>query len=212
MHTHRSHQLGCLQSISHSARAIGARFALGMLALILVGAGCRKSHEEAEFDACYKRCIDPPAKECQPGHPWCVVACRGGARQSPIVSARVGGAAGKDDGPAILAHSVGLETIGGVYTPLIRKCSDLPTEFSEAFSTGADNQSSVEIVLLTGEAPVAKDNQLLGRFHLDGIRPAPRGVPQIDVRFRIDRGGSLEVTATDRDTKQRQGISVAIEH
>jgi molecular chaperone DnaK len=95
--------------------------------------------------------------------------------------------------------SLGIETMGGVFTKLIEANTTIPTKKSETFSTAADNQPSVEVHVLQGERPMAKDNKSLGRFHLDGIMPAPRGIPQIEVLFDIDANGVLSVAAKDRD-------------
>ncbi|MDZ7345585.1 MAG: molecular chaperone DnaK, partial [candidate division KSB1 bacterium] len=96
--------------------------------------------------------------------------------------------------------SLGIETLGGVTTKLIPKNTTIPTRKSEIFSTAADNQTSVEIHVVQGEREMAADNRTLGRFHLDGIPPAPRGVPQIEVTFDIDANGILKVTAKDKAT------------
>jgi molecular chaperone DnaK len=104
--------------------------------------------------------------------------------------------------------SLGVETLGGVMTTLIPRNTTLPTRKSETFSTAADNQTSVEIHALQGERPLAKDNRTLGRFHLVGIQPAPRGVPQIEVAFDIDANGIMNVSARDQATGQEQKITV----
>src|SRR5690606_18561104 len=96
--------------------------------------------------------------------------------------------------------SLGIETLGGVSTKLIEADTTIPTKKSEVFSTASDNQPSVEIPVLQGERPMAKDNRTIGRFHLDGIPPAPRGVPQIEVTFDIDANGILHVSAKDKGT------------
>lgn len=104
--------------------------------------------------------------------------------------------------------TLGVETLGGVMTPLIPRNTTIPTSKSEIFSTAADNQTQVEIHVLQGERPLAKDNKSLGRFILDGIPPAPRGVPQIEVAFDIDANGILTVTAKDRATGKSQAIKI----
>lgn len=104
--------------------------------------------------------------------------------------------------------SLGIETLGGVFTKLIEANTTIPTRKSEVFTTAADNQPSVEIHVLQGERPLAKDNKTIGRFHLDGIPPAPRGVPQIEVTFDIDANGILHVTAKDRGTGKEQKIRI----
>ena len=97
----------------------------------------------------------------------------------------------------VVPLSVGIETLGGVMTKLIDANTTIPTRKSQVFSTAADNQPSVEIHVLQGERPMAKDDKTLGRFHLDGIAPAPRGVPQIEVTFEVDANGILNVSAKE---------------
>ncbi|MGB9774231.1 MAG: molecular chaperone DnaK [Bacteroidota bacterium] len=104
--------------------------------------------------------------------------------------------------------SLGIETLGGVMTTLIPANTTIPTRKSEIFSTASDNQTSVEIHVLQGERPMAADNRTLGRFHLDGIPPAPRGVPQIEVTFDIDANGILHVSAKDKATGREQSIRI----
>ncbi|MCB0507022.1 MAG: molecular chaperone DnaK [Bacteroidetes bacterium] len=104
--------------------------------------------------------------------------------------------------------SLGIETYGGVFTKLIEANTTIPTKKSETFSTAADSQPSVELNVLQGERPMAKDNKSIGRFHLDGIPPAPRGVPQIEVIFDIDVNGILSVTAKDKGTGKEQNIRI----
>ncbi len=104
--------------------------------------------------------------------------------------------------------SLGLETLGGVFTKLIDRNTTIPVEKSQIFSTAADNQPSVEIHVLQGEREMAADNKTLGRFHLDGIAPAPRGVPQIEVTFKIDANGIVNVSAKDMGTGKEQHITI----
>lgn len=104
--------------------------------------------------------------------------------------------------------SLGIETLGGVMTKLIEANTTIPTRKSEIFSTAADNQTSVEIHVLQGERPLAKDNKTIGRFFLDGLPPAPRGVPQIEVTFDIDANGILNVSAKDKATGKSQQIRI----
>ncbi len=108
----------------------------------------------------------------------------------------------------VVPLSVGIETLGGVMTKLIEANTTIPTRKSETFSTAADNQPSVEIHVLQGERPMAKDDKTLGKFHLDGIAPAPRGVPQIEVTFEIDANGILNVSAKDKATGKEQSIRI----
>jgi molecular chaperone DnaK len=104
--------------------------------------------------------------------------------------------------------SLGIETLGGVLTRLIESNTTIPTRKSEVFSTASDGQPSVEIHVLQGERPMAKDNRTIGRFHLDGIPPAPRGMPQIEVTFDIDANGILHVSAKDKGTGREQKIRI----
>jgi molecular chaperone DnaK len=104
--------------------------------------------------------------------------------------------------------SLGIETLGGVSTVLISRNTTIPTRKSEVFSTAADNQTSVEINVMQGERPMARDNKSLGKFHLDSIPPAPRGVPQVEVTFDIDANGILNVHAKDRGTGKEQKITI----
>ena len=104
--------------------------------------------------------------------------------------------------------SLGIETLGGVMTKLIDSNTTIPTKKSEIFSTASDSQPSVEIHILQGERPMAIDNRTLGKFHLDGIPPAPRGVPQIEVTFDIDANGMLHVSAKDKGTSKEQSIRI----
>jgi len=104
--------------------------------------------------------------------------------------------------------SLGIETLGGVFTKLIDRNTTIPTRKSEVFSTAADSQTSVEIKVYQGERTMAKDNRLLGVFQLVGIPPAPRGIPQIEVTFDIDANGILNVTAKDRATNNEQKITI----
>jgi molecular chaperone DnaK len=104
--------------------------------------------------------------------------------------------------------SLGIETMGGIMTPLIQRNTTIPTRKSEVFSTAADNQTSVEVHVLQGERPLARDNRTLGRFHLVGLPPAPRGVPQIEVTFDIDANGIVNVSAKDLGTQKEQKITI----
>src|SRR5207248_1508871 len=104
--------------------------------------------------------------------------------------------------------TLSIETLGGVATPLIPRNTTIPTKKSEVFSTAADGQTSVEVHVLQGERPMARDNKTLGRFHLDGIPPAPRGVPQIEATFDIDANGIVHVMAKDRATGKENKITI----
>jgi molecular chaperone DnaK len=105
--------------------------------------------------------------------------------------------------------SLGIETLGGVFTKIIDRNTTIPTKKSQVFSTAADGQTSVEVHVLQGERPMARDNKTLGVFHLDGIPPAPRGVPQIEVTFDIDANGIVHVSAKDRGTGKEQNITIS---
>ena len=105
--------------------------------------------------------------------------------------------------------TLGIETAGGVSTAMIERNTTIPTKKSQVFSTAADNQPAVDIVVLQGERSMSQDNKTLGTFKLDGIRPAPRGTPQIEVTFDIDANGILNVTAKDKDTGKDQKITIS---
>jgi len=105
--------------------------------------------------------------------------------------------------------SLGIETLGGVMTALIARNTTIPTRKSEMFSTAADNQTSVEVHVLQGERPMARDNRTLGRFHLTGLPPAPRGLPQVEVAFDIDANGIVNVSAKDTATGKEQKITIS---
>ena len=108
----------------------------------------------------------------------------------------------------VTSLSLGIETMGGVMTKMIEKNTTIPTKKTEIFSTATDNQPAVDIVVFQGERERARDNKLLGTFKLDGILPAPRGVPQIEVTFDLDANGILNVTAKDKGTGKEQHISI----
>jgi molecular chaperone DnaK len=104
--------------------------------------------------------------------------------------------------------SLGLETLGSVMTPLIERNTTIPVKKSETFSTAEDNQTAVDIHVLQGERPMAHDNMSLGRFRLEGLQPAPRGIPQVEVTFDIDANGILNVTAKDKATGKAQQVTI----
>ena len=104
--------------------------------------------------------------------------------------------------------TLGIETLGGVMTPMITRNTTIPTKKTETFSTASDGQTSVEVVVTQGERPMARDNRLLGRFHLDGLPPAPRGVPQVEVTFDIDANGIVNVHARDKGSGKEQKITI----
>ena len=132
------------------------------------------------------------------------VVAAGAAIQGGVLSGSVNDVVLLDVTPL----SLGIETLGGVSTRLIERNTTIPTRKSEVFSTAADNQPSVDIHVLQGERNLAKDNKSIGRFRLDGIAPAPRGVPQIEVTFDIDANGILNVTAKDLGTGKEQKITM----
>ncbi|KAK9855773.1 hypothetical protein WJX84_008371 [Apatococcus fuscideae] len=132
------------------------------------------------------------------------VVALGAAVQAGVLAGEVGNIVLLDVTPL----SLGLETLGGVMTKLITRNTTLPTSKSEVFSTAADGQTSVEINVLQGEREFVKDNKSLGNFRLDGIPSAPRGVPQVEVKFDIDANGILSVTATDKGTGKKQDIKI----
>lgn len=132
------------------------------------------------------------------------VVAVGAAIQAGVIGGDVGDVVLLDVTPLTL----GLETLGGVRTPLIDRNTTIPTSKSQIFSTAADNQTQVEINVLQGEREMAADNKSLGRFILDGIPPAPRGTPQVEVAFDIDSNGILNVTATDKKTNKEQKITI----
>lgn len=141
------------------------------------------------------------------------VVALGAAVQAEIMSAAKEGRAPEGDIKSVLLLdvlplSLGIETMGGISTPMIAKNTTIPTSKSQVFSTAADNQPQVEINVLQGERTMAMDNRSLGRFILDGIAPAPRGLPQIEVNFDVDGSGILTVSAKDKGTNKAQSIRI----
>ena len=166
-------------------------------AVILVGGQTRMPKIQEEIKNLFGK---EPSKEINPDE----VVAIGAAVQGGILQGDVKDVLLLDVTPL----SLGIETLGGVSTILIPKNTTVPTSKSQIFSTAADNQTSVEIHVLQGERPMAKDNKSLGRFILDGIPPAPRGIPQIEVSFDIDANGILKVSAKDKATGKEQSIKI----
>lgn len=165
--------------------------------VILVGGSTRIPAVQAEVEKFFGK---QPSKNVNPDE----VVAVGAAIQGGVLSGDVTDVLLLDVTPL----SLGIETMGSVMTKLIDANTTIPTRKSETFTTAADNQPSVEIHVLQGERPMARDNKTIGRFSLDGIPPAPRGVPQIEVTFDIDANGILHVTAKDKATGKEQKISI----
>jgi molecular chaperone DnaK len=165
--------------------------------VVLVGGSTRMPMVQ---DLVYELTGKAPNKSVNPDE----VVSIGAAIQGGVLSGEVEDVVLLDVTPL----SLGLETMGGVMTTLIPRNTTIPTRKSETFSTAEDNQTAVDIHVLQGERPMAKDNKTLGNFRLEGIPPAPRGVPQIDVTFDIDANGILHVTAKDKATGQEQQIEI----
>ena len=165
--------------------------------IILVGGSTRIPKIQEEVEKFFKK---KPSKGVNPDE----VVAVGAAIQGGVLTGEVKDVLLLDVTPL----SLGIETLNGVFTKLIESNTTIPTKKSETFSTAADNQPAVEIHVLQGERPMAKDNKTIGRFHLDGIPPAPRGVPQIEVTFDIDANGILNVNAKDKATGKEQSIRI----
>ncbi len=165
--------------------------------VILVGGSTRIPKIQQEVEKFFNK---KPSKGVNPDE----VVAVGAAIQGGVLTGEVKDVLLLDVTPL----SLGIETLGGVCTKLIEANTTIPTKKSEIFSTAADNQPSVEIHVLQGERPMAKDNKTIGKFHLDSIPPAPRGVPQIEVIFDIDANGILNVSAKDKGTGKEQKIRI----
>jgi molecular chaperone DnaK len=165
--------------------------------VILVGGSTRIPRIQEEVEKFFGK---KPSKGVNPDE----VVAVGAAIQGGVLTGEVKDVLLLDVTPL----SLGIETLGGVSTKLIESNTTIPTKKSEVFSTASDSQPSVEIHVLQGERPMAKDNRTIGRFHLDGIPPAPRGIPQVEVTFDIDANGILHVSAKDKGTGKEQKIRI----
>jgi molecular chaperone DnaK len=165
--------------------------------VILVGGSTRIPKIQEEVEKFFNK---KPSKGVNPDE----VVAVGAAIQGGVLTGEVKDVLLLD----VIPLSFGIETLGGVYTKLIEANTTIPTKKSEVFSTAADNQSSVEIHVLQGERAMARDNRTIGKFHLDGIPSAPRGIPKIEVTFDIDANGILNVSAKDQGTGKEQKIRI----
>ena len=165
--------------------------------VILVGGSTRVP---MVYDLITKELGKEPSREVNPDE----VVAMGAAIQGGVLTGDVNDIVLLDVTPL----SLGIETLGGVMTTLIPRNTTIPVSKSEVFSTAADNQPAVDVHVLQGERPMAADNKTLGRFQLGNIPPAPRGVPQIEVKFDIDANGIVNVTAKDLGTNKEQSITI----
>jgi len=182
----------CRKAVADSGIAVG-----DIDEVILVGGSTRIPRIQEEVEKFFGK---KPSKGVNPDE----VVAVGAAIQGGVLTGEVKDVLLLDVTPL----SLGIETMGGVMTRLIESNTTIPSKKSEVFSTASDSQPSVEIHILQGERPMAKDNRTIGRFHLDSIPPAPRGVPQIEVTFDIDANGILHVSAKDKGTGKEQKIRI----
>jgi len=182
----------CRKAIADSGYSVGQ-----INEVILVGGSTRIPRIQEEVEKFFGK---KPSKGVNPDE----VVAVGAAIQGGVLTGEVKDVLLLDVTPL----SLGIETMGGVMTKLIESNTTIPSKKSEVFSTASDNQPSVEIHVLQGERPMARDNRTIGRFHLDGIPPAPRGMPQIEVTFDIDANGILHVSAKDKGTGKEQKIRI----
>merc|ERR1712153_198209 len=172
-------------------------FLLPKLEVILVGGSTRIPLVQQEVEKFFNK---KPSKGVNPDE----VVAIGAAIQGGVLTGEVKDVLLLDVTPL----SLGIETMGGVMTKLIESNTTIPSKKSQVFSTAADNQPSVEIHVLQGDRSMASDNKTIGRFHLDGLPPAQRGTPQIEVTFDIDANGIIKVSATDKATNKSQDIRI----
>ena len=182
----------CRKAVADSGISVGQ-----IDEVILVGGSTRIPRIQEEVEKFFGK---KPSKGVNPDE----VVAVGAAIQGGVLTGEVKDVLLLDVTPL----SLGIETMGGVMTKLIESNTTIPSKKSEVFSTASDSQPSVEIHVLQGERPMARDNRTIGRFHLDGIPPAPRGVPQIEVTFDIDANGILHVSAKDKGTGKEQKIRI----